>query len=175
MSFTQHIDECHQQDLAESVEAYRALKPVHRKDAGVLALSMYNEGIAIAIRRGAPLASYSIDRKCLREYNTHLTHEDTGTSVCFTCARKFPRVHGTKNNPIKYYPLIAPSSDRALPKKVEGPDGHDMSMSFLGCLNGQATESLFGLNTYCDKYGKMNDVVTLPPTHQEFDDWLCIP
>ena len=90
ISFTQHIDECHRPALAASMQAYKALKPVHNKDEITLALSIYNEGIATAIRRGAPLASYSIDRKCLLEYNKHLIHNNTGASVCFTCARKFP-------------------------------------------------------------------------------------
>ena len=48
-SFTKHIDDCHRPVLAASMEAYKALRPVHRKDEATLAASMYNEGIAIAI------------------------------------------------------------------------------------------------------------------------------
>ena len=122
------------------MQAYKALKPVHHKDEITLALSIYNEGIAIAIRRGAPLASYSIDRKCLLEYNKHLTHENTGASVCFTCARKFPRVHGTKNNPIKFYPLLTPSLASALPENANRQCRDESSLSFLGSLNNTKTE-----------------------------------
>ena len=96
--------------------------------------------------------------------------------MCFTCARKFPRAHGTKNNPIKFYPLLTPSVASALPENVNRPYGDECTLSFLGGLNGNKTERLFGLKTYCDKYGKMNEDITLPPTHEEFDDWhLFIP
>ena len=176
MSCTQHINECHRPALAAGMEPYKALKPVHCKDEIVLALSIYNEGIATAIRRGAPLASYSIDRKCLLEYNKHLIDEETGASVCFTCARKFPHVHGTKNNPIQFFPLLTPSVASTLPENVKQKCGDDDHLSFLGTLNNTKTEHVFGLNTSSDKYGTMNEDIRLTPTHEEFDDWhLFVP
>ena len=30
---------------------------------------------------------------------------------------------------------------------------------------------MFGLQSYCEKYGKMNEDVTLSHQHEEFDDW----
>ena len=63
--------------------------------------------LAIAIRRGTPLASYSIDRKCVQQYIAHLTHADSSSLVCFRCARAFPGVHGTKQNPLRRYPASA--------------------------------------------------------------------
>lgn len=109
-----HIHDTHLAALQPGMEAFRALKLVHRKDEATLALSIYNEGIATAVRQGAPLASYSIDRRCILEYNTHLMHENTGASVCFVCARKFPRVHGVKNNPIRFYSLVSKSTEHLL-------------------------------------------------------------
>ena len=47
----------------------------------ILALFIYNESLAIAIRRGAPLASYSIDRRSLQEYMKHLPHPDTAALI----------------------------------------------------------------------------------------------
>lgn len=47
------------------------------------ALAVYNEGLAIAIRKGAPLASYSIVRNCFKEFMTSLIHSDTKVFVCF--------------------------------------------------------------------------------------------
>ena len=111
----QHIHEQHLAELQPGMDAFRALKLVHRKDEARLALSIYNEGIATAVRQGAPLASYSIDRRCMLQYNTHLMHENTGASVCFMCARRFPRVHGVQRNPIKFYPLLTKSNVRVLP------------------------------------------------------------
>ena len=43
-------------------------------------------------------------------------------------------------------------------------------------MNITKTEHLFGLNTYCDKYGTMNEDIRLTPTHEEIDDWhLFVP
>ena len=88
------------------MEAFKALKLVHRKDEATLALSIYNEGIATAVRQGAPLASYSKDRRCMLQYKTHLKDKNTRAAVCFVGARRFPEVHGSKRNPIKSHPLI---------------------------------------------------------------------
>ena len=42
---------------------------------------------------------------------------------------------------------------------------------FLNGLNKQKTERMFGLKSSCEKYGKMNEDVTLSTEHKEFDDW----
>ena len=42
---------------------------------------------------------------------------------------------------------------------------------FLNGFNKQKTERMFGLKSYCEKYGKMNEDVTLSMEHKEFDDW----
>ena len=59
------------------MHAYERYKAISSAIKESLALSIYNEGLEIAIRRGAPLASYSIDGTCLKEYMKHLTHADT--------------------------------------------------------------------------------------------------
>ena len=140
MALVQHIHEKHLAALAPGMKAFKALKCVHRKDEAVLALSIYNEGIATAVRQGAPLASHSIDRRCMLQYNTHLKHENTRASVCFVCARKFPHVHGAKHNPIKFFPLLSQTaanvlSDGSTNKKQLKPD-----VVFLNGLNRQKTE-----------------------------------
>ena len=90
-----HLMEVHEEeDLREAMSCFQALRPHMGTDARVLALSVYNESLAIAVRRGAPLASYSIDRRCLKEYMTSLTHPDANALVCLLCARRFTHVHG---------------------------------------------------------------------------------
>ena len=56
-----HIVEHPYDLLEEGVEAYTKYKTILYGSNNLLALSIYNESLAIAIRRGAPLASYSID------------------------------------------------------------------------------------------------------------------
>ena len=61
------------------------------EDEALLA-SVYNESIATAIRKGAPLASYSIDRRCMQNYVPDLVKDDTCALVCIVCARRFSLV-----------------------------------------------------------------------------------
>ena len=60
-----HIVTRHLDLLEEGLRAYEIYRTVSNDSEETIALSIYNEGIAIAIRRGAPLASCSVDRTCL--------------------------------------------------------------------------------------------------------------
>ena len=61
-----HLLSDHLALLTDAMEQFADFRPVAPYDESVLAMSVYNEGLALAIRRGAPLASYSIDRRCLQ-------------------------------------------------------------------------------------------------------------
>ena len=134
-----------------------------------LEVSVYNEGIAIAIRKGAPLASYSIDRRCLQQYMQNLVSKGTGTSVCFTCARKFPHIEGTQRNPIRMYPLLTRVEKQRKNSQLIVNESAD-ALGFLGLCQKDAEDN-FGLRQYSQTYGTMNNDVCLPETHEEFDDW----
>ena len=54
--------------------------------------SVYNEAIAVVARRGAPLATGSIDRRSLKNFVGAFVGEGIQSLVCFSCARRFPRV-----------------------------------------------------------------------------------
>ena len=49
----------------------------------VCVASAYQEAIAVAIRRGAPLASYSIDRRSLFNASQGLRSDTVESLVCF--------------------------------------------------------------------------------------------
>lgn len=172
MALIEHIHENHHDALRPAINAFHALKSVHGKDSeAFVELSIYNEGIATAIRQGAPLASYSIDRMCMLQYNTHMKHEDTGALVCFVCARRFPRVHGAKHNPIQFKPSLQPTTPNVVNDGSTNRKKSKDDIMFLNGFNKQKTEKMFGLKSYCEKYGKMNEDVTLSMEHAEFDDW----
>ena len=95
-----HIVNGHMDLLQESMEAYRQYKTMMYDNDAVLALSISNESLPIAIRRGAPLASYSIDRRCLQACVTHLTHSETATFVFLAALDNF-HVH-TGQKEIQY-------------------------------------------------------------------------
>ena len=46
----------------------------------------------MAIRKGAPLASYSIDSRCMQNSVRDLVKDDTCALICIVCARWFPYV-----------------------------------------------------------------------------------
>ena len=68
---------------------------------------MYNESIAIATRKGAPVASHSIDRRCMTNYTEDLICEDTCALICFVCARRFPHVLQKQHMTIKRIQLLS--------------------------------------------------------------------
>ncbi len=60
-------------------------------------LSVYNEAIAEKLRQGAPLASYSIDRRCLRNYSEATSNNNIQAPICFLCACIYPYVSTQQN------------------------------------------------------------------------------
>ena len=95
-----HLEDQHTEALQPSMKALQA-KVGGRKSLDFLLMSVYNESIAIATRKGAPVASYSIDRRCMTNYVRDLVCEDTCALICFSCARRFPYVPHTRNMKIE--------------------------------------------------------------------------
>ena len=161
-ALAEHILSHHLDVIQSAMECLQILRPVVPYDEELLAMSVYKEGLAVAIRRGAPLASYSIDRRCLHEYAKHMTDEQTFAAVCFVCARRFTHVSGSrKQNDIEYANLIKKEVDLSLNAESE---------HFLGCKN-KVAKKLFGLKSYCEVYGKISDVIVLSEMSEEFKDW----
>ena len=52
--------------------------------------AVYNEAIGMKIREGAPLASYSIDRKCLRKAAEATAGDNVEALICFFCPCIYP-------------------------------------------------------------------------------------
>ena len=135
MSLVKQIVEVHDADLKPAMNFLEALRPCVFEDQESLALSVYNEGIAMVGRRGAPLASYSIDWKYLHEYMQHLTNVDTNALVGFVCARRCPHASGGKDHEIALRSLLT--------CEVDGST-FESSMCFLGMKQELAT-NMFGL------------------------------
>ena len=74
------------------MEALRDKAGTQAAEEETLIASAYNGRIAIAIRKGAPLASYSIDRRCVTNDVRDLVKDDTCALICLVCARRFPYV-----------------------------------------------------------------------------------
>ena len=161
-SLTDYLSSVHMRLLSPWINAFKHLRPVAQRDANVLVLSVYNEALAITIRRGAPTASYSIDRRCLRQYVQHATDENTYASVCFVCARRFVHVSGVeKHKHIEYMPLLT----RQVKADLTGECDY-----FLGC-EAKYAKKFFSLDTYCQQYGEVSSTVKLNEMSEEFEDW----
>ena len=91
-----HLKDQHTEALQTRMVAFQQ-KVGGVKSADILLMSVYSESIAIATRKDAPVASYSIDRRCMMNYVRDLVSEDTCALICFSCARRFPYVPHTKN------------------------------------------------------------------------------
>ena len=102
-----------------------------------LVAAVYNEAIARKVRAGAPLTSYSIDRRCLREAAQVTKGDSIQSLICFFCACIHPRVESFVNLNIMWMqPLDSVQKDH-----------------FFGFSQGQ-TERLLSQEAYLNKYGK---------------------
>ena len=136
--------------------------------------SAYNEAIATVVRRGAPLATYAIDRRCLWNYVNCLDDDGVESLICFLCARRFPYLAewGTANDVRWVKPVIQGDE--------QSPTGTGRSASAASSFMGMSAEDLeatFGLHTYVARYGQCDGGnADLTQHMDEFDDWkLAIP
>ena len=110
----------------------------------------YNEAIAVRVRGGAPLASYSIDRRCLRKAAEAPGGTNIQALICFMCACVFPYREEEAAPAVRWY-----HGERLFAKY--GPKN---------------TERWFGLSTYLEKYGTdPSGYYDLRRHMVEFEDW----
>ena len=76
----QHVWESRDEILRPAVELLPHCFASEERVAAV-----YNKAIAQKIQEGAPLASYSIDRKCLRKAAEAMQEDDVQSLICFFC------------------------------------------------------------------------------------------
>ena len=97
--------------------------------------SVYCEAIAWKIRQGAPLASYSIDRRAIANYAHALDADGIEELICFSCARRFPYIARASSHEIQWYKAL--SSTGVL-------ETTSSCMQFCG-LTPDQVEKIFGL------------------------------
>ena len=90
----------------------------------------------------------------------HLTHPDTAILICFSCARKFPCLHASKENPIRRY-RIENNNNR---KDVSTPS------RFFG-MSKESALDISGLARLCTRYVTDSDNVIFTEDDEEIDDW----
>ena len=123
----EHVREAH----FEAISPVLALLPqVYTEEERTAAA--YNEAIAVKVRDGAPLASYSIDRRCLRKAAEATGDTNIQALICFMCACVFPYREDEAAPAVRWY-----HGERIFAKY--GPKN---------------TETWFGLNAHLENYGR---------------------
>ena len=147
VELSRHLQNCHSADIAKVAEL---LPKIAAPEERILAA--YNEAISTKVRRGAPLATYSIDRRCLYNYAQAMQDDNVETLICFRCARRFPYLGNGRANDIKW---VKPLSEDA--------------RAFCG-LSEEKTKEFFGLESYLRRCGHCNeDDPDLLDRPQEFE------
>ena len=130
-------------------------------------MSIYNEALAEKIREGAPLASYSIDRRALTQFSEALQDRSVSAPMCFLCG-------------CIYMHRERPEWDRR-PGQAESENYiqwksafDESKRKFLG-MSKQQTEAYYGLETYLKKFNTDagNFLDLRREGVNEFNDWTC--
>ena len=115
----------------------------------------YNEAIGCKVRKGAPLASYAIDRKCLRKAAEVMVGDNVEAIICFFCACIHPYRSGADNQHIHW----------RTPRWGGGE-------SFFN-YGKELSKSLLSVQAYLDNYGSdTHGWFDLTHHMSEFDDWF---
>ena len=126
-------------------------------------LSVYNEAIAVKTRQGAPVTSYSIQRRAVNNYMKTISTSSIQSPICLICACKFPYVSSRKENDINWRMPFEATSVKD--KRI---------LRFMNQRRADV-ESMFGLETYLENYGciqKKKVHLADDEYIEEFDDWL---
>ena len=146
-----HLLDTHRDQMQCSMDQ---MPQEHFKEADIAA-AVYNEAIAIKVRGGTPLTSYSIDRRSLRKAAEATKGDNVQSLICFFCACTHPRVESFVNANIMWMqPLDCVQKDY-----------------LFGYSRGQ-TERLLSLDAYLRNYGKdTQGYFDLSRHLSEFEDW----
>ena len=97
-SAVEHVKTKHADAVAP---AYTLLPSLYSLTERVAAV--YNEALAIRSREAAPIASYAIDRKCLRKGAEAIAGDNIQSLICFLCACVHPYRRQDEDN----FPLVS--------------------------------------------------------------------
>ena len=127
-------------------------------------LSAYSEAIATKTRQGAPLDTYSIDRRAILNYSKAAADDQIYMPICFSCARRFPYIAsfdrpGEKGkNEIRWHKALA----------------YQQKETRFFAMDAQHCADIFGLDMYIERYGHLPGFPDMREHMAEFDDWQLI-
>ena len=147
-----HLALCHAPAVDRVAELLPKMYSVEERRAAA-----YNEAIATRVRKGAPTALYSIDRRCLYNYAQAATWEAVQAPICFLCACVHPWLRARERNEIRW-------------KRAFWEARENSPENLLGLDRERAAE-LLGLDRFLQRYGRCEGAVPDLTQHfQEFED-----
>ena len=156
-----HLHSAHGNTLAKVVDIMPG-----SGSSGEKLVSAYNEAISTVVRQGAPLSTFSIDRRCIHNYTGFLTGQSVESLICMSCARRFPRVDSFVRNEIRWVQAMSHTK----PSQTETAGVVAQDERFCG-LDQESTRNIFGLANYMRRYGGGPDQPPDLTAHpEEFDD-----
>ena len=73
-----HLQDQHGETLGKAMDLLPACSKAEER-----LISVYNEAIAEKVRNGAPLASYAIDRRALKNFHNAMQEDSVQARMCF--------------------------------------------------------------------------------------------
>ena len=115
----------------------------------------YQDLLTQRCQQSGPLATCSIDRRCLRRFRSNMLGHQVGTAICFVCARRFPFVDGLPNQQISWLRAYEPRTGLFFDHVPE------------------MLEALLGMSTYHARYVTTLPADTQPGLQSELAQWTC--
>ena len=115
----------------------------------------YQDLLTQRCQQSGPLATCSIDRRCLRRFRSNMLGHHVGTAICFVCARRFPFVDGFPNQQIAWLRAYEPRTGLFFDHVPE------------------ILEALLGMSTYHARYVATLPADTQPGLQVELAQWTC--
>ena len=115
----------------------------------------YQDLLTQRCQQSGPLATCSIDRRCLRKFRSNMLGHQVGTAICFVCARRFPFVDGFPNQQISWLRAYEPRTGLFFDHVPE------------------MLEALLGMSTYHARYVTTLPADMQPDLQSELAQWTC--
>ena len=115
----------------------------------------YQDLLTQRCQQSGPLATCSIDRRCLRRFRSNMLGHQVGTAICFVCARRFLFVDGLPNQQISWLRAYEPRTGLFFDHVPE------------------MLEALLGMSTYHTRYVTTLPAETQPGLQSELAQWTC--
>lgn len=148
-----HLCNVHGEVLAPIVAFYQGRGGTGK---GSSTWAAYTAGLTWKVRRGAPTASYAIDRRAWASFSKEIGGPELEELCCCVCARLFPRCPGIPRSEIEWH------------RAVDSAEGESL---FLG-LNHDEASNLLGVEQYMSQYGGSPEHPPNLREHEdEFEDW----